>query len=158
MYKKMDLNKTINKLEKYCSFSEKCKSDIIKKLYDLKIHKNQNEIINHLVQHNYINESRYALLYCMGKFNSRKWGKIKISNHLKRKGITEKDINESIKKIPKTKYLNVLSNLIIKKSQEIKEIDIFKKKSKIARYLYQKGFESNLIWNQIEVLIKEEND
>ena len=154
----MDLNKTINKLEKYCSFSEKCKSDIIKKLYDWKIYNNQNEIINHLIQHNYINESRYALLYCMGKFNSRKWGKIKISNHLKKKGIKEKDINESIKKISETKYINVLSNLIIKKSQEIKEIDIFKKKSKIARYLYQKGFESNLIWNQIEVLIKEEND
>ena len=49
---------------------------------------------------------------------------------------------------------NSSSNLIIKKSQEIKEIDIFKKKSKIARYLYQKGFESNLIWNQIEVLIQ----
>ena len=74
----MDLNKTINKLEKYCSFSEKCKSDIIKKLYDWKIYNNQNEIINHLIQHNYINENRYALLYCMGKFNSRKWGKVKI--------------------------------------------------------------------------------
>ena len=154
----MDLNKTINKLEKYCSFSEKCKSDIIKKLYNWNIHKNQNEIINHLIQHNYINEKRYALSYSMGKFNSRKWGKIKISNHLKKKGIKEKDINESIKKISEAKYLNVLSNLIIQKSQEIKEIDIFKKKSKIARYLYQKGFESNLIWNQIEVLIKEKND
>ena len=94
----------------------------------------------------------------MGKFKSRKWGKIKISNHLKIKGIKEKDINEAIKKIPETKYLNALSNLIIKKSQEIKEIDLFKKKSKIARYLYQKGYESNIIWNQIEVLIKEEND
>ena len=154
MYKKMDLNKTINKLEKYCSFSEKCKSDVIKKLYDWKIHKNQNEIINHLVQNNYINENRYALLYSMGKFNSRKWGKIKISTHLKKKGIKEKDINESIKKISETKYINVLSNLIIQKSQDIKEIDLFKKKSKIARYLYQKGYESNLIWNRIEVLIK----
>ena len=154
----MDLNKTINKLEKYCSFSEKCKSDIIKKLYDWKIHKNQNEIINHLVKHNYINEKRYALLYSMGKFNSRKWGKIKISNHLKKKGIKEKDIDESLNRIPEKKYLNALCDLIIQKSAEIKEIDVFKKKSKIARYLYQKGFESNLIWDQIGVLIKDKND
>ena len=154
----MDLNRAISKLEKYCSFSEKCKSDIIKKLYDWKINNNQEKIINHLIEHNYINEKRYALLYSMGKFNSRKWGKIKISNQLKKKGIKEKDINESIKKIPETKYLNTLSNLIVQKSQEIKEVDIYKKKSKIARYLFQKGYESNLIWNQIEILIKKSND
>lgn len=154
----MDLNNTINKLEKYCSFSERCKSDIIKKLYDWKVNKNQKEIINHLIENNYINEKRYALLYSMGKFNSRKWGKIKISNHLKKKGIKEKYINESIKEIPEKKYLDALSNLIIKKSQEIKDSDIYNKKSKIARYLFQKGYESNLIWNQIEILIKKSND
>jgi len=154
----MNLNNTINKLEKYCSFSERCKSDIIKKLYDWKVNKNQKEIINHLIENNYINEKRYALLYSMGKFNSRKWGKIKISNHLKNKGIKEKDINESINEIPETKYLDALSNLIIKKSQEIKDSDIYNKKSKIARYLFQKGYESNLIWNQIETLIKTSND
>ena len=154
----MDLNNTINKLEKYCSFSERCKSDIIKKLYDWKVNKNQKEIINHLIENNYINEKRYALLYSMGKFNGRKWGKIKISNHLKKKGIKEKDINESINEIPETKYLDVLSNLIIKKSQEIKDSDIYNKKSKIARYLFQKGYESNLIWNQIQTIIKKGND
>ena len=154
----MNLNNTINKLEKYCSFSERCKSDIIKKLYDWKVNKNQKEIIDHLIENNYINEKRYALLYSMGKFNSRKWGKIKISNHLKNKGIKEKDINESINEIPETKYLDALSNLIIKKSQEIKDSDIYNKKSKIARYLFQKGYESNLIWNQIETLIKTSND
>ena len=154
----MNLNNTIYKLEKYCSFSERCKSDIIKKLYDWKVNKNQKEIINHLIENNYINEKRYALLYSMGKFNSRKWGKIKISNHLKKKGIKEKDINESINEIPETKYLDALSNLIIKKSQEIKDSDIYNKKSKIARYLFQKGYESNLIWNQIETLIKKNND
>ena len=154
----MDLNNTINKLEKYCSFSERCKSDIIKKLYDWKVNKHQKEIINHLIENNYINEKRYALLYSMGKFNSRKWGKIKISNHLKKKGIKEKHINESIKEIPEKKYLDALSNLIIKKSQEIKDSDIYNKKSKIARYLFQKGYESNLIWNQIEILIKKSND
>tara|TARA_B100001175_G_C19238592_1_gene508894 strand:- start:185 stop:649 length:465 start_codon:yes stop_codon:yes gene_type:complete len=154
----MNLNNTINKLEKYCSFSERCKSDIIKKLYDWKVNKHQKDIINHLIENNYINEKRYALLYSMGKFNSRKWGKIKISNHLKKKGIKEKDINESINEIPETKYLQALSNLIIKKSQEIKDSDIYNKKSKIARYLFQKGYESNLIWNQIETLIKKSND
>tara|TARA_Y100000746_G_scaffold129097_1_gene110503 strand:- start:109 stop:573 length:465 start_codon:yes stop_codon:yes gene_type:complete len=154
----MNLNNTINKLEKYCSFSERCKSDIIKKLYDWKVNNHQKEIINHLIENNYINEKRYALLYSMGKFNSRKWGKIKISNHLKKKGIKEKDINESINEIPETKYLDALSNLIIKKSQEIKDSDIYNKKSKIARYLFQKGYESNLIWNQIETLIKKNND
>jgi len=45
----LDLKITINKLEKYCSYSEKCKSDIIKKLCQWKIFHNHDEIINHLI-------------------------------------------------------------------------------------------------------------
>ena len=82
----LNLKITISKLEKYCSYSEKCKSDIIKKLRQWKIFHDHDEIINHLIDHNYINEERYALLYCMGKFNTRRWGKVKISNSPSTKG------------------------------------------------------------------------
>ena len=150
----MNKKEIILKLERYCSFSEKCKSDIIKKLYDWKVFNNHHEIINHLINNNYINEERYALLYCRGKFNSRSWGKIKICNHLHQKGIDRNIIFKSLSEIEDSDYIKKISDLILNKSKEIKEEDIFKRKSKIARFLYQKGFETELIWQQIEKNLK----
>ena len=156
IYSTRELNKKeiILKLERHCSFSEKCKSDIIKKLYDWKIFNNHNEIINHLITNNYINEERYALQYCRGKFNSRSWGKIKIGNHLHQKGIDKNIILKIFSEIEDSDYIKKISDLILNKSKAIKEKDIFKRKSKIAKFLYQKGFETELIWQQIEKNLK----
>lgn len=145
----MNLKITISKLEKYCSYSEKCKSDIIKKLCQWKIFHEHDEIINHLIDHNYINEERYALLYCKSKFNLRKWGKIKIAYQLKKKSIPENIINSSLNAITKESYLESIKKIIKKKSESIDEKNIYKKNIKIARYLYQKGYETDLIWKVI---------
>ena len=146
---------TINKLEKYCSLSERCKLDVIKKLNNLKTHIDQNKIIDHLIEKNYINEERYALLYCMGKFNSRRWGKVKISNHLLQKGIKNEYIQNAITQISDEKYNKSLTDLINYKSNQISDRNIFNKNSKIAKYLYQKGYESELIWNKIKIISKD---
>ena len=140
---------TIKKLEKYCSLSERCRFDVRKKLNNLKIYVNQNQIIDHLIEKNYINEERYALLYCKSKFNLKKWGKIKIAYQLKKKGIPENIINSSLNTITKENYLKLIKRLINKKSELIDEKNIYKKNTKIARYLYQKGYEIDLVWKII---------
>jgi len=139
----------IKKLEKYCSLSERCRFDVRKKLNNLKIYVNQNQIIDHLIEKNYINEERYALLYCKSKFNLKKWGKIKIAYQLKKKGIPENIINSSLNTITKENYLKLIKRLINKKSELIDEKNIYKKNTKIARYLYQKGYEIDLVWKII---------
>ena len=103
------------KIRKYCSFSEKCKKDIFRKLYEWKIYNNHEKIINSLTENNYLNEERYALYYCKGKFNSRRWGKIKITNHLKNKGLDMTTINKGLNEISNITYLNALSEIIVKK-------------------------------------------
>ena len=140
---------TINKLEKYCSLSERCKLDVIKKLNNLKTHIDQNKIIDHLIEKNYINEERYALLYCKSKFNLKKWGRIKIAYQLKKKSIPENIINSSLNAITKESYLESIKKIIKKKSESIDEKNIYKKNIKIARYIYQKGYETDLIWKVI---------
>lgn len=150
----MDLKEVISRLEKYCSFSEKCKKDIFRKLYEWKIYNNHEKIINSLTENNYLNEERYALYYCKGKFNSRRWGKIKITNHLINKGLDMTTINKGLNEISNTSYVDALSEIIVKKSAILKEENVFQKKSKIARYALQKGYESNLVWQQIDILVK----
>ena len=148
----------IKKLEKYCSLSERCKFDVIKKLNALQIYKKQNEIIDHLIKNNFINEKRFTSLYSNGKFNAKNWGKVKITYNLHQKGIDSELIRSSINNISKKKYIDTIKNLIIKKSKLINEKNIFIKKTKIARYLYQKGYETELVWKLLNMNLKKVND
>jgi regulatory protein len=91
----------------------------------------------------------------MGKFNSRRWGKVKISNHLIQKGIKNEYIQNAITQISDEKYNKSLTDLINYKSNQISDSNIFNKNSKIAKYLYQKGYESELIWNKIKIISKD---
>ena len=63
-------------------------------------------------------------------------------------------INKGLNEISNITYLNALSEIIVKKSAILKEKNVFQKKSKIARYALQKGYESNLVWQQIDILVK----
>ena len=91
----------------------------------------------------------------MGKFNTRKWGKVKISNYLLQKGIKHEYIKNAIAQISDEKYNKSLTELIYHKSSQISDSNIFNKNSKIAKYLYQKGYESDLIWNKIKIISKD---
>ena len=139
----------IKKLEKFCSIQERCRHDVIIKLNKLNYFKNHEQIISYLVSNNFINEERFALLYCNGKFSIKKWGKIKISYHLKQKGIDNIYILNAIKRIPEKEYTETMKDLITKKNKAIKEEDSYKKNCAIARYLMQKGFETDLNWKLI---------
>ena len=63
-------------------------------------------------------------------------------------------INKGLNEISNITYLDALSDIIEKKSAILSEDNIFKKKSKIARYALQKGYEPNLVWQQIDILVK----
>lgn len=147
-------NIIIQKLEKYCSIQERCISDIIKKLYTWEIDNKHDQIIQHLKENNFLNEERFISSFCSGKFKIKKWGKNKITYELKKKGLASIMIKKHTEVFNDNEYYNTIIKLIILKAKTIKEKDIFVKKNKIAKYLYQKGFESHLVWELINDEIK----
>ena len=147
-------NIIIQKLEKYCSIQERCISDIIKKLHTWEIENKHDQIIQHLKENNFLNEERFISSFCSGKFKIKKWGKKKITYELKKKGLASIMIKKHTEDFNNNEYCNTIIKLIILKAKTIKEKDIFVKKNKIAKYLYQKGFESHLVWELINDEIK----
>ena len=83
------------------------------------------------------------------KLRIKRWGKVKIKNELKRRKISDSCINKGLGQIEEKEYYSVLEKLFEKKKKSLKDKNQFIRKGKIAKYLQQKGFESNLIWELI---------
>ncbi|MBT8316736.1 MAG: RecX family transcriptional regulator [Lutibacter sp.] len=134
-------------LEHFCAYQERCHKEVEQKLYDLKmIPEAKEQIILHLLQHNFLNEERFSKAFVRGKFTIKKWGRIKIVNELKFRNISSYNIKTALKEINEDDYLNVLLQLAEKKLTLIKETNSFKKKNKLSTYLVSKGFETNLVY------------
>ncbi|MEC7646231.1 MAG: regulatory protein RecX [Bacteroidota bacterium] len=148
-----DIKIAIEKLKKYCAVIDRCKWDVIQKIKSSNLMKTkQDDILKILIQEKYIDEERYSRLFCRGKFKIKKWGKNKIIHELKKKHISKICINKGLLEINENEYLKELNIQYQKKKKTINEKNQFIKKKKIATYLINKGYESNLVWNKITKL------
>jgi regulatory protein len=134
------------KAESYCAYQERSQQEVRDKLYDWGLHHDEvEEVITELILNNFLNEERFAMAYVSGKFNIKKWGKIKIKQGLKLKRVPEKMIIKALNTIDYDEYLGAILAAAQKKAPFITEKDPYKKKYKLVTYLMGKGFESNLI-------------
>ena len=115
--------------------------------------KNNTKTIFQLISENFLNEERFAEAIVSGKFHIKRWGKRKIISYLKQNEVSEKNISNTIKTIDNQEYTEVIRKLVLQKSNSISETDLFKRKTKIIQYMVQKGYENDLVWEEIEDLI-----
>lgn len=144
-----------SKMESYCSYQERCHKEVHQKLLSMNmIPQAIDNITVHLIDTSFLNEERFAKAYVRGKFRIKKWGKYRISQELKRKGITKNLINAALKEIADSDYLLTFHELAEKKAGNIKETNLQKKKKKLADYLLYRGWESHLVYDKVNSLIK----
>ncbi|WP_335340585.1 regulatory protein RecX [Pedobacter cryoconitis] len=142
----LDKRTALVKAESYCAYQERAQQEIRNKLYDWGLrHDDVEEVITELILNNFLNEERFAMAYVSGKFNIKKWGKVKIKQGLKLKKIPEKMILKALNSIDYDDYLKTILAAAEKKSAVLVEKDAYKRKYKLITYLMGKGFENNLI-------------
>lgn len=136
----------LEKLRKFCAYQERSHKDVDQKMWDLKIPSEwRDDIILSLMKENFLNEERFARTYARGKFNIKKWGRIKITEGLKKHEVSKKCIQLGLSEIDYQEYLKVLRQTIEEKKASLKEKNQWKRKSAIYRFAMQRGFEGNLI-------------
>lgn len=139
----------LEKLRKYCAYQERSHEDVVQKMWDLKIPEDwRDDIILSLMQENFLNEERFARTFVRGKFNIKKWGRVKIIEGLKKHRVSKQCIKLGLTEIDEDKYLQVLRATIEEKRSRLKEKNPWKRKSAIYRFAAQRGFEGSLI-NQL---------
>jgi regulatory protein len=144
----------LGKIQKYCAYQERCHKEVKFKLHSYGLSSDEvDEIVSRLIIDNFINEERFAKAFAGGKFRMKKWGRNKIVNVLESLGLTNNCITRGLKEIDSTDYNKTLKALLQKKNQEIIEDNIFAKRSKIARFAISKGYEPELVWENVKELM-----
>jgi regulatory protein len=146
MYTSYTVEEAQKKLEHYCSYQDRCHEEVIQKLRSLNmIPQAADAIIVHLIEHNFLNEERFACSFARGKFRIKQWGRKRIVNELKARNISRYNIETAMKEINESDYLETFNLMADKQWETVRESNIFKKKKKVVDYLLRKGYETNLI-------------
>jgi len=137
----------LQKIRHFCSYQERCHSEVREKLYSYGLWKNDTEaILSQLIEENCLNEERFALAFAGGRFRMKQWGRVKINFELKQKRISEYCIRIALAQFEESDYLRTLRDLALDKWEKLrKEKNIFIRKRKVQDYLLQKGYEPDLV-------------
>jgi regulatory protein len=149
------VEEALSKLQNYCSYQERCHQEVRRKLVSMRmIPEAIDQIIVALLDHNFLNEERFAKTYVRGKFRIKKWGRRRLTLELKKKEIGIFNINQAISQINELDYLEVFNDLSESRLLFIKESNKLKKRKKLADYLLYRGWESHLVYQRVSELVQ----
>ena len=142
----MTADEILYKLAARCSTSEQCLSDIEAKLsrYDL-TEEEHTHILRHLIEEKYIDNRRYAEAFVRDKYRFNKWGRIKIAQGLRIKGIDNDMIEAAMETINEKEYIDILRDLIKTKRKSTRGASEYEINGKLIRFATGRGFEFDTI-------------
>ena len=134
-----------------CSLRETCRKDVRTKLERQGADtKTIESILNRLEKDGFIDENRYAQAFVHDKYLFDKWGRLKIRNSLRLKGISQGDISEALQQIDEEIYLDNLRHVISSKRRTTKAETPFALSQKLLRFAASRGYEPYLIYPILE--------
>lgn len=142
--KQYSFEEVLSKLMKYCSYQERSKLEVTQKALHLGLKKNELEqLVEKLIADNFINEKRFVSSYVRGKLNIKKWGKYKIREGLRAKGVSETEIQDQLSRIDQSQFKENLIELVEQRklAKPLGQEEL----SKHYRYFMSRGYESGLI-------------
>jgi regulatory protein len=139
------------RLERYCSYQDRCHKEVTQKLYEMRMIPEASEILLlYLLEENFLNEERFAKSFSRGKFNIKNWGRNRITLELKQRDISKYNIDMALKEIDQDAYHNKIKFLAVKKYELLSEPDSIKKKKKLIDFLLRKGYENYLVYDIVK--------
>ena len=137
----LSYEQALSRLAAYCSRSERCISDIRRKMDEWEIPlRQQNQIIQQLQKEKFLDEARYCKAFVNDKSRYNRWGAYKISFELKQKQIPEALIREALKNLNPEENLERLRLLIEQKKKSVKGKNEWEIRQKLLRFAASRGF------------------
>lgn len=117
---KPSLENLYAKISRYCAYQERSSGEVRQKLRLLGADSQTSQkLLQRLADDNFINEERFARAYVRGKFRINGWGRLKIKNGLRAKGIDENLIRTALsEEINPNEYNNLLQKIVSEKGEK----------------------------------------
>jgi regulatory protein len=150
------LNKeALIKVANFCAYQERTRKEVRTRLYELEVVGDESEaIITWLIENNYLNEERFARIFAGSKFRQKKWGRIKIRQELKMRGVSDYCLKAGLSEIDGDDYMVTLQEIIEKKSHDIKDSNKLIIKQKLVKFALSRGFEHDLVFEVVSRFLK----
>jgi len=152
----MTKEEALVKLQRYCTYQDRCHQEVRSKLISIKIYGDWlEEVMSNLIEQGYLNDERFAINYARGKYRLKGWGRIRITRELKSRKISDYCIKKAIKEIEEEGgYEDTLRNHL-EKYIEIRKTKYDKNllKKKTFAHGISKGFETTLVNQVLKELI-----
>lgn len=147
-----NFSKAYTRALNYLSYSlrteKQIRDDLIDKEFDLYV----DEVILKLKDQNLINDLEYAKSYIRTSANINRKGPRIIEQELRKKGITDLQIEEAMTEYPYDLRLENASKLIEKQMKKPNKSSEREKINKINAYLYGKGYSNDVISEAMELM------
>lgn len=146
MHKSYTFDEIKQKMINYCVYQDRCHQEVEQKMKEfLLIPEAKDEILLYLIRENYLNEERFVRSYIRGKFYLKHWGRNKIKNHLKFKGVSEKLVQSCYDEIDAGDYAATIKKIYQQYYEKQKGLKEYQKQAKTIKYLIGRGFEYDII-------------
>jgi len=141
---------SLNRAMALCASREYCMSEIHDKLISWGLgEKEAFKVTDRLKKDNFINEERYAASFVRDKFRYNKWGKVKISAHLKAKRIPGQIIETALGALDPDVYKQTIRDILKAHKRSVRAKNEYELKGKLLRYGLSKGFESSILYEML---------
>lgn len=147
----MTETEALNKAAAYCSMAEHCTSEVRDKLNAWGMEQHADPVIARLTKEGFINENRYAQSFAKEKIRFNHWGRTKVVQALRLKGIHSTVIREAIDAFDEDEYEEILRQVIQSKARTVKARSEYEKNGKLIRFALSRGFEMPLITRHLHV-------
>jgi regulatory protein len=129
------------KARAYCARQERCQQEVRDKAYGWGAHREQVEqLIAQLIGEGFLNEARFAEHYAVSKSRQKGWGRRKIEQALKAKGVSERCTASGLAAIDEAEAQQQLLKAVAKRWERTKGEEPFVRREKVVRYFVGKGF------------------
>ena len=148
------LEEAVRRMERYCAYQERSHREVKEKLREMRmIPQAIDEILVHLITHDFLNEGRFTSSFIRGKFNQKGWGKDRLRRELKFRNIESRLIEKTLEQeISQEEYLEKLQSLGRKRWEALAGESPVKRKQKFVNYLLYRGWESEKVFGLLKSL------
>ena len=149
----MDPSKCLSRLQKLCSKTEYCRTDMYRKaLKDLEGDEEAaGKVVEALVADKYVDDARYASAFAREKAGLQGWGPVKIRFQLRGKGVAEEAITAALAEVEPEMAQAKLDKILQAKARTLEGDPQFK--LKLLKFALSRGYEYETVEKAIKRMV-----